>query len=473
MDIKMPGLSGIEAAKVIKKNLPECKIVFLSAYNYFDYAKEALKIGASDFLIKPVSCDELIEVFEKLIKQKKLKALDKNLQISNEYKFKQVKSFFQNEFIHYLLFSECKEAQIYEYFDALNIKPAFFHTLIMILDSSTLNKNASLKVTILKRRCMELLKNNLAPYILQSLGSSNKNILYLLINTEKLLTINSIKEELTTISKYIKENFEINNRIILSSSFSNVVDIKNSFITHKYYLQTHIEPDVICLPCIDIRPIHPFSKEKEKEILESIMLCNETTSLLLINDYINWLFTEDFTIDMKRFHVYGFLTFIVKSFQLNEDILKQKLDFLQISFMKNLQNLSSKSEFQCFLDEQIHLLIHLQNEKDCNINHSVIEDICAYINTNYAKNINLSDISDLVNLNSQYISKRFKEEKGITFSHYLTHIRIKHAKKLLLETTKSINDISEEVGYNDPNYFTRAFKHSECMSPKSYRAAVR
>lgn len=473
MDIKMPGLSGIEAAKAIKKTFTDCKIIFLSAYNYFDYAKEALKLGASDFLIKPVSCEDLIEVFEKLIKQTDSKILDKELQLSTEHKFKQMNSFFENEFIYYLLFAECKEQQTYEYFHALNIKPSHIHTLIMILDPSILNKISSLKVTMLKRRSIKLLKNILAPYMLQSLGNSNKNIIYLLLNTETPLTVHPIKEDLTNISMYIRDNFQIDNRIILSSSFSKVMDIKNSFITHKHYLQTHNNSNIICLPYMDIHPIQIFSKEKEKELLQSIMVANEATSLILINDYINWLFTKNFTIEMRRYHMYGLLTFLFKSFQFNEDTLTQRLDSFQITFMQSLQSLSSKPAFHSFLQEQVYLLIHFHNEEYSHLNHSVIEDICIYIDQNYEKNITLGDMSKLVNLNSQYISKRFKEEKGITFSHYLTHVRIQHAKKLLLETNKSINAISEQVGYNDPNYFTRAFKHSECMSPKSYRAAVK
>ena len=84
-------------------------------------------------------------------------------------------------------------------------------------------------------------------------------------------------------------------------------------------------------------------------------------------------------------------------------------------------------------------------------------------------NLSLKALADDLDMNSQYISKYFKENKGITFSDYLTDIRFSKAKLLLLETRKSIQDIGLSVGYNDPNYFTRAFKKHEALTPNQYR----
>jgi two-component system, response regulator YesN len=67
MDIRMPGLNGIESTRIIRKILPNTKIIFLTAYNQFDYAHEAIKLGVMDFLVKPATNERLFEVIEKAI----------------------------------------------------------------------------------------------------------------------------------------------------------------------------------------------------------------------------------------------------------------------------------------------------------------------------------------------------------------------------------------------------------------------
>ena len=82
MDIKMPGISGIQAAAVIKEEHPNCKIVFLTAYDYFNYAQEAIQLKASGFLIKPVADDELISVLNRLIVETEKESLNQEISLN-------------------------------------------------------------------------------------------------------------------------------------------------------------------------------------------------------------------------------------------------------------------------------------------------------------------------------------------------------------------------------------------------------
>jgi two-component system, response regulator YesN len=67
MDIKMPGISGLEAAKEIKEIHPGCQIIFISAFDYFHYAQKAIEVGAIDFILKPVSNEQLVESINRAI----------------------------------------------------------------------------------------------------------------------------------------------------------------------------------------------------------------------------------------------------------------------------------------------------------------------------------------------------------------------------------------------------------------------
>jgi two-component system response regulator YesN len=99
---------------------------------------------------------------------------------------------------------------------------------------------------------------------------------------------------------------------------------------------------------------------------------------------------------------------------------------------------------------------------------SVVNKARQYIDENYMKELTLDDISRMVNISSYYFSKVFKEETGENFIDYLTKLRIEAAKNLLKTTSKSMKEISAEVGYPDPNYFSRNFKKYTGKTPTDY-----
>mgnify|MGYP003294212068 CR=1 FL=1 len=83
--------------------------------------------------------------------------------------------------------------------------------------------------------------------------------------------------------------------------------------------------------------------------------------------------------------------------------------------------------------------------------------------------ISLDDISRYCNISTYYFSKLFKQETGENYVEYLNRIRIEHAKQMMNESDKSIKEICFSVGFSDPNYFSRAFKKYEGISPTEYK----
>ncbi|QTQ15031.1 response regulator [Treponema parvum] len=100
----------------------------------------------------------------------------------------------------------------------------------------------------------------------------------------------------------------------------------------------------------------------------------------------------------------------------------------------------------------------------------MVKKVCAYIETNYSKKISLNDIADHCGYSKFHLSRIFKANKDITVIDYLISQRIQISKKLLLDTNDSVKQISAQVGFSDPNYFTWTFKKLEGVSPMQYRA---
>lgn len=117
---------------------------------------------------------------------------------------------------------------------------------------------------------------------------------------------------------------------------------------------------------------------------------------------------------------------------------------------------------------QVSLLGKTSQER-VSTNNDITYTMIDYIHNNYDEALTLEKLADYIHLNKYYVSSLFKKETGMTFNNYLTDYRIERAKILLKESNDLLADISQQVGYSDPAYFSRIFKKKTSMSPLCYR----
>lgn len=111
-----------------------------------------------------------------------------------------------------------------------------------------------------------------------------------------------------------------------------------------------------------------------------------------------------------------------------------------------------------------------QNETDdLQLTTNALNKAKDYINSHYTKAISLEEVAEHVQLSTFYFSKLFKERFSITFIDYVTILRIEKAKELIKKEEQSLKEICFNVGYKDPNYFSRVFKKITGMSPREFR----
>ena len=143
--------------------------------------------------------------------------------------------------------------------------------------------------------------------------------------------------------------------------------------------------------------------------------------------------------------------------------------------LKNINEIiGSFTKSKKFINDLICDAITQRNQIMMNKNVSCIEKAKAYINNNFGEEaISLNSVAAFVNISTSYFSTLFSQEVGQTFIEYLTDIRMKKAKELLICTNQRTSDIGFEVGYHDPHYFSYIFKKTQNCTPKEYRSKGR
>jgi YesN/AraC family two-component response regulator len=99
----------------------------------------------------------------------------------------------------------------------------------------------------------------------------------------------------------------------------------------------------------------------------------------------------------------------------------------------------------------------------------LMERVCRYIDQNYAKNIRLDEMCEMVGFSKYYFTRIFKQHKNMSLIDYITFRRVERTKELLRDPMISIKEISALVGFSEPNYLTAVFKSWEGLSPTEYR----
>ena len=144
---------------------------------------------------------------------------------------------------------------------------------------------------------------------------------------------------------------------------------------------------------------------------------------------------------------------------LEQPEIEERLDKFKREFQK--------MDIYSFMKEYEGIIAMLENNTDSKYSGK-IRYIKAFIEQNYSRDISLNDVADDLGMNAIYLSQLFKKETGSTFSAYLTRVRMNHAIRLLRTGEYKIYEVSDMVGYQTVQYFSKVFKKETGKNPKDY-----
>lgn len=463
MDIHMPIMDGLEACSLIKNNYKETEFIILTAFNYFDYAKKAINIGVSDYLLKPFSNEEFINSLNKVINKINSKNLMVTKNIELEETYKKITPYVEKQMVANIAYGvTLTDNQFNEYRDILSIDSVVFCCIMFNIEGNKIFNEDSIVV----------IKNKLSILFPKIVGGICLNDLILFVFDEavgsKILSrlfenlLNNLRED-------FKLNYDANLSIGVGATNEGLNQLYLSYKEAKRSSES--TKDKNFGPGNDvIENVNSNKKINEVNHILSGKIVNEDLSgaIIELDNILNNLLNENERPDIATLKkmLLGILDNIIVD--INEFIGEEFKDFKKDNILEELVDLREISDLKNCVSMVLKNLINYISSYKRSKNIDVVEKVKNYIENNYMNDISLDNLAQYVSMSSFYLSRIFSKVYGTNIKEYIIKIRMEKAKSMLIEGSKSVKQIAFEVGYLDQNYFSKAFKKYTNISPKEY-----
>ena len=488
-DIKMPFMDGLTLCRLVKKELPDIRIVILSGYDDFNYAKQAISIGVEDYLLKPITKNAFIERLEEIHNRYEHEKTQREYYEKFRLEMQEYEKNASRDFFETLVRADSDLAELYRRADKLNldIVAEAYNILIFTPDTSEGNYNSyeecsdweaevqdKINTYFLNHPVAILFRHHVFSYAILVKGQKDT----IEKNTEECVkAIQDIMDQTEGRTDWFIAVGKSADRLsMLGHSYRTAVRA-NSF---RYLYDGHIldyqsleaqkenpsdsrREDSVQLRNVNINALNPAILQK----FLSSGLAEEVDDF--IRDYFNAIGQEPMGSLVFRNYVVLNVRFSVLSF-----LKKLGCDDSEISGQEteNIVDETGKTieAAVAYCGKILKKAIALRDENAGNQNRSVLKLAVDFIDHNYMdEEISLNKAAHVANVSANHFSALFSQNMGQTFTEYLTDLRMSKAKELLRCTAMRSSEIAGEVGYKDAHYFSYLFKKTQGMTPSEYR----
>lgn len=483
-DIKMPFMDGLELSRLIRQEMPDIKIIILSGYDEFEYAKEAINIGITDYLVKPVSGAQLlaaVKKVEKLILEERqqrdfLHTFEKermeNAQLARQKFFRGLISGKRpvSELLkegrdvgmdlaakryNIVLFQVFMEGKVEGYSEEQNAVTAVIEEMtersgeILMIELGMEGWAFILKET--EEKDLEQIQTEFLERI-QNIFQGHTGIEYFGGAGQPVGRLSELGRCFEEASRafayrYLKKR----NQIIFSASASEEGSEDEELTLRSLNVEK-----------LDRRVVENFLKTGLKS--EAVHFIDEYLASLGERNVQSLLFRQYVTMDMY----FATVSVLEQMGYGTEELVSRCGDF-----QKMTAELSTVEQAKEYVKKIFETAIDLREKASSRKYRSLLQDARAYIGEHYDnEDISLNSVAASVNLSPNHFSTIFSQEMGQTFIEYLTSVRMEKAKELLRSTTMKTAEISYAVGYKDPHYFSYLFKKTQECTPREFRAGA-
>ena len=473
-DIKMPDMNGIELANKIKDILPECKIIFLSAYTDKEYLKSAIHLKAVSYLEKPVNREELksaiTDAVQAIIDEKNRKAVDVDIMLQLD----ESNTILKEKLALDIISRQNTPDEVERRLRALQLDMPLngdFVTAIVKLDIQTdfaINMQQNQKEQILK----SVESVYVSPQIKHIAGFKEINYILILFYGKEISNSYFSIELLMNLINSINDVLGIKISLFMGigKHVDSIADIQESYRTAVIALQKQFFVGYNNVIIFDEKNENSYilSETLVKQLVECLKENGKGKAINLIRDFNGELkkSTNSLVNNIKDifFKMLLSLNKFAEEFNINIAEGNNESDFL----WEKISRFSVLTEIEEYMIDRIEFVFSKLNTMD-NMGQNVF-NIMKYIQEHYyEENLTINTIAHHIYLTSTYICMIFKNKTGKTINQYITEVRIEKAKELLREEKLKLLEISHRVGYQSSKHFTKTFKKIVGINPSDFR----
>lgn len=481
-DIKMPFMDGLALSRIVSREFPDMKIIIISGYDDFEYARQAIQIGVEQYLLKPITKMAMTKVLTELKAKIESQRQQRNYQDQFQDEMREYERFSRRTFFEKLFAGHMSVQEVYEEAEKLGIEiNAPCYNLIF--------------VSLQERRKQESRYQESREFA----GKQDELLRYLLRYPEHLVfqwNINTygilLKGESAQMEELTGRCMENIQRICGSADFefdwyaaAGTPVERLSFLTECYSNVNHIFSYRFMMPSVHILTedlLGGVRTEKESSIgvVDSAKVDPEILKEFLITGRSDEIedFTESYLQSLKdALHSKLFRDYLTLSIRFTTIAYVERLGCSQQEFLEALgedrirEADIGEEDISDYLSGMLRKALEIRDLESDNQGKKILKKALDYIERNYAQeSLSLNSVAGAVNVSANYFSALFSQEMQSTFIEYVTQRRMDKAKRLLRQSEKPSGEIALEVGYKDPHYFSFVFKKTQGCTPREYRS---
>lgn len=455
-DVRMPKHDGIYLAKQLHEKYPDTRLIFLTGYNEFEYAKKAIEYNVSEYLLKPIDEDELFEavsrVRDEVLKWRSLSEKQQRL----DTMLSQSKYFLKDYF-----FSSENISSVF------NINPDTTHMTACVIAPE--GKEAGAELFSLLETLDSMLSESSECSYIPFFDSDKLLIVFCTCGDSPAQTEDIIFAECEKIQKLLNESYSFDYNIGMGEpvtscpqdSYTGACEAlgysKNIGYKHIIYIKD-VEPN---------SSVAGYYSKLFSLYINALKTLNVQNAKRHINEFFAAMENAGESIYNRQKFCLNLIISISDALYetgCNPAVLFNKTDSWAL-----IHKADSTAALKGFIDDITDVVIsYMENVRDQK-SKSLVEKVKELVNTNFADDASLETVAAQVYMSPCYLSVIFKRETGETFKNYLIRTRIEKSKELLKNTDLKVYEIAERVGYADTRYFSEIFQRNTGKTPSQYR----